>query len=316
MKATHSSRNRRSALVYARLPRAGLGNMLFVWARALVFSHLNDLPLYTSSWTRPRIGPFLRRERHARLYWDYFDSQNILWPWQTLRLNRLTKIEEPPLDQLSQIDEETVYEFHAIPHWDDYFAGLKPYRTLIRERLTAMISERMRSQLARQPRPCIAAHVRMGDFRQLQANENFAQVGLVRTPLVYFIDLIHDICRIADKELPVTIFSDGVAEELAPLLEVPGVKRADRNPDIVDLLLMAQSQLIICSAGSTFSYWASFLADAPVLLHPDHVHQPLRPDDVTERYFEGGVRESPDRWPALLRQNISDLVTCQDVDNR
>ena len=151
----------------------------------------------------------------------------------------------------------------------------------------------------------------MGDFRHLQAGENFAQVGLVRTPLVYFIDLIRDIRQIAGKELHVTVFSDGEAEELAPLLAISGVQRANHNPDIVDLLLMAQSQLIICSAGSTFSYWASFLSEAPVLLHPDHIHQPLRPDDVNERYFEGGIRESPDRWPSLLRQNIGELTNWQ-----
>lgn len=76
----------------------------------------------------------------------------------------------------------------------------------------------------------------------------------------------------ARKELPATIFSVGKDEELAPLPAVLGVQWAERNPDIVDLLLMAQSQLIIFSAGSTFGYWAGFLADAPLLLHPDHIH--------------------------------------------
>lgn len=301
------NKHARSALVYADLPRAGLGNMLFVWARALVFSHLNNLPYYTSSWTHLKIGPILRRERHARLYWGYFDNRNVLRPWQMLRLIGLTKIKEPSLEELPQIKDNAVYEFHTIPHWRDYFAGLKPHRQIIRERIMYMVSNRTRARLDIQPRPCISIHVRMGDFRNLRAEEDFAQVGLVRTPLVYFINLILGIRQVAGKELPVTIFSDGEADELAPLLTISNVHRADRNPDIVDLLLMAQSQLIVCSAGSTFSYWAGFLSEAPVLLHPDHIHHPLRSHDVNERYFEGGVREPPDQWPSLLRRNISDL---------
>jgi hypothetical protein len=246
--------------------------MLFVWARTLVFAHLNNLPLYTSSWTHPKIGPLLRRERHTRLYWGCFESRVVLKPWQRLRLWRLFRIDEPPLEQLSRLQDHTLYVFSTIPHWDDYFVGLKPHRELIRERLLGMVSDKTRRRLANQPRPCIAVHVRMGDFRNLWAGEDFASVGHVRTPLAYFIELIEGIRLVAGKQLPVTIFSDGKDEELAPLLAIPGVQRADRNPDIVDLLLMAQSQLIICSAGSTFGYWAGFLADAPVLLHPDHIH--------------------------------------------
>lgn len=296
------------SFVYANLPRAGLGNMLFVWARALVFAHLNNLPLYTSSWTHPKIGPLLRRERHTRLYWGYFESREVLKSWQRLGLWRLARIDESPLEQLSRLQDHTLYVFSTIPHWDDYFVGLKPHRELIRERLLGMVSAKTRRRLASQARPCIAVHVRMGDFRALRTNEDFADVGHVRTPLAYFTDLIEGIRLVAGKELPATVFSDGKDEELAPLLAVPGVQRAERNPDIVDLLLMAQSQLIICSAGSTFGYWAGFLADAPLLLHPDHIHQPLRPGNVNTQFFEGGVTSVVAQWPELFRANIQGIA--------
>lgn len=298
------SANNSRSFVYANLPRAGLGNMLFVWARALVFAHLNDLPLRTSSWTQPKLGPFLRGERHTRLYWGYFDTRNVLKPWQSLRLRRLVHVEEPPLEQLTRVADRTAYVFSQIPHWADYFVGLKSFRHLIRERLWVMTSEKTQRQLADLSSPCIAVHVRMGDFRRLQVDEDFASVGLVRTPLDYFIDLIEGVRSVAGKELPVTVFSDGKEEELAPLLAISGTRRSTRNPDIVDLLLMAQSQLIICSAGSTFGYWAGFLADAPVLLHPDHIHAPLRPTNVNQQYFEGGVRGPAADWPALFKQNV------------
>jgi len=91
---------------------------------------------------------------------------------------------------------------------------------------------------------------------------------------------------------------------LQDILRLPDVCRATREADIVDLLLLARSRLLIASAGSTFSYWAGFLADAPVLLHPDHIHMPLRPSDVNQHYFEGGVRGPAETWPELLKQNI------------
>ena len=134
------SANNSRSFVYANLPRAGLGNMLFVWARALVFAHLNDLPLRTSSWTQPKLGPFLRGERHTRLYWGYFDTRNVLKPWQSLRLRRLVHVEEPPLEQLTRVADRTAYVLSQIPHWADYFVGLKSYRHLIRERLWVMTS--------------------------------------------------------------------------------------------------------------------------------------------------------------------------------
>ena len=37
---------------HAELPKAGLGNKLFVWAKALALSRLNELPLVVSGWTQ------------------------------------------------------------------------------------------------------------------------------------------------------------------------------------------------------------------------------------------------------------------------
>ena len=39
-----------NSCVYAKLPRGGLGNKMLVWARALVFSQRNSLPLFVSRW--------------------------------------------------------------------------------------------------------------------------------------------------------------------------------------------------------------------------------------------------------------------------
>jgi hypothetical protein len=150
--------------------------------------------------------------------------------------------------------------------------------------------------------------VRCGDFRRLERGEDFAKTGHARAPLGYFVGLIESLRKLHGAELPVTVFSDGHDEELGELLSVPGVRRAGRNAAIVDLLLLAGSKIIVPSPGSTFGYWAAFLSDAVVLHHPDHMHEPLRPEEVNRRFFEGSAAAACEAAPALLRSNVEDIT--------
>lgn len=104
-----------------------------------------------------------------------------------------------------------------------------------------------------------------------------------------------------------TVFSDGRDDELADLLAMPSIQRAAPNCDIVDLFLLSRTGLVVASAGSTFGYWPGLLADSPLILHPDHIHAPSRPDDINERFYEGGPGQHAEAWPILLKQNISTL---------
>jgi hypothetical protein len=103
----------------------------------------------------------------------------------------------------------------------------------------------------------------------------------------------------------VTIFTDGRPGDVAPLLALKNAQLADDNPDIVDLLLLSRSKCIIAAAGSTFSYWAGFLADAPVVLHPSHAIV-IRPATVNRYIFEGPL---PDEACAakLLADNLGSI---------
>jgi hypothetical protein len=280
--------------------------MLFVWARALVFAHLNQLPFIVSGWNHVHVGPVLRREKHLRFYQGYFQTNFKTSFIRLLWLQRqYPKILEPEIKPLGDdLQRQRLYVFQQIPHWRDYFSGIKDQRELIRSELYAMLLPHHREQVERLDDPVIGVHVRLGDFRPLQPQEKFAQVGHVRTPLQYFIDLIQGIREIYGRPLTATIFSDGRDDELTELLQLPQVQRAPVNSDIVDLLALARSRLLITSAGSTFGYWAAFLSDAPVFMHPDHIHEPLRPARINERYFEGGAVGPSRDWPDLLIRNI------------
>jgi hypothetical protein len=289
------------------LPKAGLGNQLFPLLRAAVFAKLHGLPLTVTGYRQTRIGPWLRGEKNKRSYRHLFDFERpLLTAWVEQRrvgmsLKKNTVVKEPGMGYAVKQQEQ--YLFAGMPHWEDYFGDLKTHREMVKECLYEMLDPGVLKELYPQQPPCIGVHIRRGDFRKLKAGEDFATVGTVRTPEDYFIDVITGLRKINGSDLPVKIFTDGYAKELKRILALEQVEMVEGNNDMVDLLLLSRSKVVITSAGSTFSYWAAFLADAPVIMHPDHIHQPLRPNLVNAQWYEGAM----DEGSALLVRNIKDI---------
>lgn len=292
---------------YARLPRAGLGNMLLVWARALVFSYLNNMMMVSPQWGHLTIGPILRREKSRRLYFGYF-KQETGYVKREFILRTYHPVIEPDIALLPDRRPRHLYIFRNIPHWSDFFKDLKAHRDYIREALYLMLTDRHRGELLNMEPPVVGIHVRQGDFRALRPGEDFAKVGCVRTPLPYFKSTINAVREVHGSSLPVTLFSDGHDSDLAELLDMPNVYRSQTNSDVVDLLLLSKCKLIVLSPGSTFGYWSAFLSDAPVLHHPDHFASRIRSPLINDSFFEGAVGNNVEAWPELLRRNVKDIV--------
>jgi hypothetical protein len=192
-------------------------------------------------------------------------------------------IEQHPINSISN-----TYLFSNCSEWGDYFAGLKEHRQLVLNLFWKILLPSIKKQVDAKESPQIGIHVRLGDFRKLRDGENFKQVGLVRTPEEYFVDTIYKIRKIHGIKTPVSIFTDGHKYELEKLLNLDNISIIEGNSDIVDLLLLSKSKVIICSAGSTFSYWAGFLSDSPIILHPEHIHAKIR---LEHHLFEGTLDE-------------------------
>lgn len=295
-------------MVWCKLPRAGLGNQLFPLMKAKLLSSLYDIPLQVTNYNQFSIGPYLRGEKSKRRYGNYFTFQKgVVGSWVDELIFSWKKkgvlIKEHPLQlDAPALNRSHCYLYSEMPHWSDYFAGLKAHRDQVIRLFFEMLRPWIMERVDQQPRPVIGVHIRMGDFRKLQAGEDFSRTGATRTPEQYFMEVIGFIRKVAGRDLPVTIFTDGHAHELAGIFSLPNIAMAEGNADIVDLIMLSRSRVLVTSAGSTFSYWAAFLADAPVIMHPDHIHQPLRPDEVNGKYFEGPVNFSkPDE---LLLENI------------
>src|SRR3989442_9513638 len=103
------------SFVHADLPRGGLGNKLLVWARALVFAHIHELPFVVSNWSEIKIGPYLRREQRKRQYWGYFSQANRLGLIQRLSFLFSEKVHEPALQGQDGASGSTIYVFNRMP---------------------------------------------------------------------------------------------------------------------------------------------------------------------------------------------------------
>jgi hypothetical protein len=281
------------SLVVCKLPKAGLGNQLFPLMKAHVFAHLNNFPIIITGYHQFKIGPYLRGEKSKRNYKGYFNFQKnvfgeLLDKWKLKKNKNLQVCPEHSLEKITdnEIAESKIYLYSEIPDWKDYFGDLKNYRGLVVNLFYSLISKSIKKNFFLQQAPCIGVHIRMGDFRKLKDGENFSKVGAVRTPENYFVDVIDNIRKIHGTKLPVSIFSDGKKEELKSVLEMENVSLVEGNPDIVDLILLSKSKIIVSSAASTFSYWAGFLSDAPVILHPDHINTKIRSD---KNLYEGAL---------------------------
>ncbi len=297
---------KRTSFVIARLPNAGLGNKLLVWARAFLFAQRNQLPLVVVGWTGFQLSPLLLG-RDLRWYWNYFRDVDEVGLWRRIVAKQSFKtVIEPKFDE-SVCGQGCVYEFRDVPHWSDYFADLKPSRDLVRSALFSMLSDARKLEVQKLEKPIIAIQVRMGDFRPLAPGEDFAKVGQVRTPLNYFCKLIANIREIHGSLLPVTLFSDGQPSLLQDLLAMPGVKLASKNSAIADICLMASSKVLVPSAGSTFGYWGGFLGDCALIMHPDHTHSKIRSNEGLVSYFEGIAPENTESFDELLKENIRDI---------
>jgi hypothetical protein len=295
------------SIVVCKLPKAGLGNQLFPLMKAFTLGQINNFPVIIVGYNQLKIGPYLRKEKSKRKYSNYFNFQKSLLgeqidKWRVFK-NKHLQIQSESIIEQKQWTDKVLYKYEAIPHWNNYFDQLKQYRDLVIELLNKQIKKTIHTQVEKQIRPNIGVHIRMGDFRKLKEGEEFSKVGAVRTPEQYFIDIIKNIRQIHGTSLPVSVFTDGYKHEFEELFLLDNINIVEGNSDIIDMLLLSKSKIIVCSAGSTFSYWAGFLANAPLIMHPDHIHQPIRPDEINEVYYEG----SWDNNNSILINNILNI---------
>lgn len=252
--------------------RAGLGNMLFPWAKAEVFRSRHGVRMLAPQWTQPKIGPLLRRERDLRYYTGLFDHRRsgyVRGParlWTLWRGTRVTPEQgEATMAAGAKPGSPTIVVFKG---WEGWFADLLAHRDLVADRLNAILSARVRGLLAEGEAPVIAVHVRRGDKKTLPFRAPYTGESWQTIHDQWFMNAIASVRRAIGEQAPATVFSDGSPEQLAAILAVPGVTLSPRAPSIVDILRMSRAKVLITSAGSSFSAWSFYLGRMPTVFYP------------------------------------------------
>jgi hypothetical protein len=292
--------------VVCKLPKAGLGNQLFPLMHAAVFAQINNLPLLVVGYHQFKIGPYLRREKSKRKYKGFFKfEKNIFSAFlDELKVNKILKscdvVHEPALLAISPDEKiRKVFFFEKMPTYHDYFIYLKPHRNLVINLINELISDRILKNVKDIPHFEIGVHIRMGDFRKLNVGEEF-KGGHVRTPESYFVNIINGIKEIVGYDIKVNLFTDGYRDEFETILDIKKIEMVEGNNDLVDMLLLSKTKIIVISTGSTFSYWAGFLSNAPMIMHPDHIHSRVRALNDNDTIFEGSYEEAK-CWLKLMK---------------
>lgn len=272
-----------SLFALPRVGRAGLGNSLFPWARAELFAHQSGARILAPRWSGFRIGPYLRREPDKRSYTGFFQAPQYVSGLSRFVISTLGH-RIPERDVASALAHERnssrrpiVVEYSGI---DGLFAPLLGWNEFIRSRLWDMTAEALRST-AVYPRPFIAMHVRRGDITRQGFSTSELDAVAQYTPIGWFVSMALAVRRCtALAAVPIIVFTDGDANEVADLCRVDGVRLHERAPAIADLWTMSQAGLLFASGFSTFGMWASFLGGMATIYAPGKLQQRVQAGDA------------------------------------
>ena len=282
MKYTFASLGKMESLG-VRLGGAGLGNIMFPWATALVYARNNNLQIIQTTWKNLKIGTFLRKERDKRMYMDLFSEADGVSGFKKFFLLNFSN---------------NIMVFSGM---NDLFEPFKNDQIFVKSELLKIINPYHISRAKEFNSNSIAIHIRMGDFAN-PINEKVLRNGAwnYRLPIKWYISLIEKIQK--ESNLPIYIFSDAEDCELKEILAYDNCNRAYFGSAISDMLALSTCKVLISSA-STFSMWASFLGQIPTIWFPGQMRQTLLLDNSK---FEGEVDYDDDLPSSIIKELKND----------
>lgn len=286
-----------------RLGGAGLGNILFAWARAAVFARENDCRMIWPTWPSIKMGPWLRREPDKRFYGDLFlNRQGAIGGFRKLRLLfSCSRLSEEQKENI-RLEDETIVEFTG---FEGCFESLLYEYRYVYDLITSNLREKNRAPLeeafGQEAARSAGIHIRLGDFGRVAEAEVRNGRHDSALPMQWYVQIIEEIRRYAGEDLPFCVFSDGTEEELEPVLSLPGVKRISFGTSIADILALSRFPLLVAS-GSSFSMWARYLGRANCICYVNQRKEKiLTPEeDRFEIETDGKIDEKTGRQIAAL----------------
>lgn len=260
-----------TALAYADVGRAGLGNMLMPWARCRVWSWQVGAEMLAPTWFTFRVGPYVRREPDKRRYHTSFHSNGyVAGPRKWLALAFRPRVNGDVFRPVES-GRSVLVVFRGL---DGTFPFIRGHHIQLRQELLRITRWEHRPPEV-DDGPFVAVHVRMGDFQIPNSTEELVRGDFnLRQPLSWYAAVIKEIRRVSGSGPLFRVFSDGNRQDLDEVLALPGVELVERKNAIADLLRMSRASLLLAS-GSSFSMWASFLGQVPTIWFPGQLRLPL-----------------------------------------
>jgi hypothetical protein len=294
---------------YPKLNRAGLGNLLFPWARCEIFRTRHQIPMLAPQWTQPKIGPMLRRERDMRYYTGLFSQKDYIgglrkW-WLLSHAQRIpeTQAEAFMARSASEKVKKSLLVFEEMEGMFDPLAG---HRDLIHNRLRAILRPAILKRITPLASgPVIGLHVRHGDKVVLESAERKRANFRYRIHDDWYLTTIAQVRKLVGKDIPVVVFTDAKPGEITGLQDVPNVTMAENNPSIVDILRLSLASVMIGTSTSTFGMWSAFLTGIPSIWYPAEHTFTLTPDKPGFQIMGHMDGTLPEGCEKLLREALS-----------
>ena len=220
--------------VYAVLPKTGLCNMLFPWARAEIFARNNACEMIAPQWVKLcRLGPWIRGEIDKRYYINQFIDTNYVSGVRRILLLMFMR--------------QRIKFFSGIGQGFDAICDEGEF---LRVQLYKIASSAIVSAVRDLPDHYIAIHVRRGDF---------TKIGMA-IDSAYYVRGLEFAREIVGRDVPAIVFSDAPEREIAYLLKASvNVSIAPRAPALQDMLALAKADIMVGTNHSSFSLWGAFL---------------------------------------------------------
>ncbi len=282
-----------------RVGGLGLGNMLFTYARALLYARKYDAELIWPTWRSIPIGQILRGDSNKRFYHDLFVNHvgAIMGVKKVWLLFSKKKIAEKELGSMYSECDNKVIVFSGMEGEFEPLMG-KGNSSFLYQHFQVILQDRNRKALSFDPGNGVCIHVRLGDFTRGSEQELRAGRSNMSIPISWYVDIVKQLQKILPDE-PMYIFSDGTNEELAELLALPHTERVTFGTAIADIMAMTKAKVFVAS-GSTFSRWVRFLGQMTTIAYPGQLKQNLLEDETD--HFEIEAEEIPAEYLTRLKK--------------
>lgn len=263
-----------------RIGGAGLGNILFAYARAIVYAKKNNnVQVIWPTWPSLKLGPILRREADKRFYNDLFDNNSGYIDGFEKAYILMTKQHVSEANaRKSKIPDDCIIDFTGFENCFEEIIGDSQF---VYNDIVANLKPKNRKALDFKGESSLCMHVRLGDFSRVSWDEVKKGRHCSAIPIEWYVQMGRELRKIVGENVKIYVFSDGTDAELRPLLELENVERISFGSAIADILALSKAGILVAS-GSSFSMWARYLGRMTTIMFPNQVKQ-----EILQPYDQG-----------------------------